>query len=188
MTDPNTPRRQRLTDILGGSIESLRKQWDETEAAGDFAPLPAGIYEAHLANIALIQSHTNATPGIKLRFDVADGEHAGRAVFHDLWLTPAALPQTKRDCSKLGLDSLEALEAASVTPGRIRCSVRVVLRTADDGTPYNRVRSFEVLRVDDGPKPDVFAPVDPKPTDTDTEFPFGANVEATEEGGIDAGT
>lgn len=183
MHDPTTPRR-RLADILNGGDDSLRHQWDSTEAADDFAPLPAGTYEAHLHSVELFQSKTNQTPGVKLRFDVADGDYAGQAIYHDLWLTPAALPQTKRDSLKLGLDSLEAIENASIAPGRIRCAVRVTLRTADDGTPYNRVRGFDVLRVDDGLEPDMFAPVDTDTADTDTDFPFGSNADDSE-GGTD---
>jgi len=74
-----------------------------------------------------------------------------------LWLTAAALPQTKRDCAKLGLTTLEKLESATIPPGRIRCKVRVALRTDDDGEQRNRVRRFDVLGIDE-PQVDPFAP------------------------------
>ncbi|MBN2559402.1 MAG: DUF669 domain-containing protein [Phycisphaerae bacterium] len=148
--------RRRLSDILAGDTDTIRQQWDTTEAAADFAPLPGGTYEAHVQAVELFNAKTG-TAGVQIQLRVAEGEHAGRCVFHDLWLTPAALPQTKRDCCKLGLDSLDKLESATVQPGRIRCRVRVALRTDDDGEQYNRVRRFDVLGIDE-PERDPFAP------------------------------
>lgn len=163
MTD-STPRR-RLVDILDGDADTLRKQWTETEAAQDFAVLPAGTYTAHVHRVELFNARTG-TAGVKIQFRIADGEHTGRMLFHDCWLTPAALPQTKRDCTKLGLDSLDKLETANVEPGRIRCKVRVALRRDDDGTERNRVRGFDVLGIDE-PQRDAFAPTDDAPAGPD---------------------
>lgn len=174
MYSNDTQPRRRLTDILAnGQCGNLRDAWNQTEAAADFAPLPAGAYECHVHSVELFNARTG-TPGVKIRFDVREGEHAGRALFHDCWLTPAALPQTKCDCLKLGLDSLDKLESAAVPPGRIRCKVRIALRRDDDGTERNRVTRFDVLRVDE-PERDPFAPADG--TDAgDASFDFGANA------------
>ena len=109
---------------------------------------------------------------MKIRFDVCEGEHSGRALFHDCWLTPRALPMARRDLHKLGLDSLDKLETASVPPGRIRCRVRVALRRGDDGQEYNFVRHFDVIGVDER---DPFAPLDDASAG-DAGFDFGANV------------
>jgi len=165
MTDSNAPRR-RLSDILNGGADSLRDQWRTTEAAEDFAPLPPGEYVAHVQGVELFNARTG-TPGVKIAFRVAEGEHVGRLVWHDCWLTPAALPRTKRDCMKLGLDSIDRLEGASVEPGRIRCAVRVALRTTDDGATFNTVRRFDVLGIDEPPSvdDDDFAPAADAPAD-----------------------
>ncbi|MCK6458099.1 MAG: DUF669 domain-containing protein [Phycisphaerae bacterium] len=158
MYDDTRPRR-RLTDILvNGQYANLRDSWDHTEAAADFAPLPGGTYECHVHSVELFNARTG-TPGVKVRFVVLVGEHAGRALFHDCWLTPAALPQTKRDLAKLGISTLEQLESAVVPSGRIRCKVRVALRRDDAGVERNRVTRFDVLRVDE-PERDPFAPID----------------------------
>ena len=61
---------------------------------------------------------------------------------------------------------------ATVPPGRIRCNVRVALRRDDDGTEYNRVRGFDVLRVDE-PEVDAFAP----PAETPSTVPENAPAE-----------
>lgn len=91
------------------------------------------------------------------------GEHAGRQVWHDLYLTPAALPMAKRDLAKLGIDDQAKLEQP--LPLGIRCKVKVALRTDDDdGTQRNRVVRFDVIGID-RPEPDAFAPVDPAVTE-----------------------
>lgn len=172
----NDPPRRKLSDILNGGTDSLRDQWNRTEAADDFAPLPAGTYEAHVESVALFNAKSG-TPGVKVTFKVCEGKHVGRFVWHDCWLTPAALPQTKRDCQKLGLNTVEQLETASVEPGRIRCKVNVALRKEDDGTTFNRVRRFNVLGIDDPPsvEDDDFAP---KPTDDGPDTTEAADVTA----------
>lgn len=179
-----SPARRRLTDILNnGSADQLRNQWDRTEAAADFVPLPGGSYEAHVESVQLFNAKTG-TPGVKIQFRVCDGEHTGRFVWHDAWLTPAALPQTKRDCAKLGLTTLDQLENANVQPGRIRCKLRVALRRDDDGTERNHVRGFDLLGIDE-PAAEPFAPTDDTenvPSDADagdTSFNFGGAAEPT---------
>lgn len=152
----NSPTRRRLSDILNGGTDSLQAQWANTEAADDFAPLPAGTYTARITSGELCNAKSG-TPGYKLCFRVLEGEHTGRLLWLDLWLTAAALPMAKRDLAKLGVTTLEQLEAP-LPPG-IRCTVRVALRTDDDGTQFNRVRSFDVTGIDDDPTADPdFAP------------------------------
>jgi len=144
-----------LSDILsadnGGNIHDL---WDSTEAADDFAPLPAGKYLCRLKSGELGTSRSG-TPQYTLRFEVLEGDHTGRQVWHSVYLTPAALPMTKRDLEKIGVKSLEQLESP-IAKG-FRCAVQVVRRKSDDGSEHNRVRSFEVLGIDP-PEVDPYAP------------------------------
>lgn len=157
--DTAAPTRRQLSDILNGGAENLRDVWNNTAEAPDFTPLPAGTYTAHVHAVELFKAKTG-TPGVKIQFRVCDGEHTGRMIFHDNWLTRAAMPQTKRDMGKLGLHAIEQLDTATVPPGRIRCKVRVALRKDDNGTERNRVCGFDVVGVDEPPAPDPFAPVE----------------------------
>ena len=155
----NGPRRK-LTDILNGGADSLREQWRRTDAATDFAPLPAGTYIARVIGGELIKAKSG-TPGYKLTFRVLEGptgpEYAGRQFWHDIWLTAAALPMAKRDLGKLGITDADHLE--SPLPPGIRCSCKLALRRDDDGTEYNRLRMFEVIGIDADPAADDdFAP------------------------------
>ncbi len=184
--------RKSLSDILhGNEKENLAEAWRKTEAAEDFAPLPGGTYIARIIAGELTQSRKNLTPGYKLSFKVLEGEHEGRQFWDDIWLTEAAMPMAKRDLGKLGIKSLDQLEEP--LPQGIRCRVKLVLRKDDDGTEYNRVRSFEVVGIDEAER-DAFAPADdvePEPPTTqgtdagdtvdaepDDSFGYGHNSQA----------
>lgn len=154
----NPTMRKLLSDILHeGAQQSLSRAWGKTQAAEDFAPLSAGEYVARIVGGELFTSRTKGTAGYKLTFRVVEGDHQGRQFWHDVWLTPTALPMAKRDLAKLGVTALEQLERP--LPQGIRCKVKLVLRRGDDGTEYNRVRTFEVIGIDP-PEVDPFAPID----------------------------
>ena len=84
-----------------------------------------------------------------------EGEHAHRVVWHDVWLSEAALPMAKRDLGKLGITSLEQLERP--LPAGIVVVTKVALRKNDDGTEYNRVNRLDVVDIEP-PEPEPFAP------------------------------
>ena len=148
----------KLSDILqNGNRDRLAQAWGNTTAAQDFAPLSKGDYVAHVISGELFTSRQNATPGYKLTFKVCEGPHVGRQFWHDVWLTPAALPMAKRDLGKLGVNSLEQLEQP--LPKGIRCKVKLILQKDDAGTEFNKVRSFDVLDIDP-PEANPFAPTD----------------------------
>lgn len=142
----------KLSDILQGNMESLKSAWQNTKAAGDFEPIPAGTYEARLMDGELFQSR-HGTPGYKLTFEIAEGEYANRRCWHDLWLTPAAMPMTKRDLAKLGVSDFAQLEGP--LPAVLRVKLRLAVRRDDDGNTYNRVQHFDVLGIDE-PEKDAF--------------------------------
>jgi hypothetical protein len=145
--------RKKLSDILrAGEAEKLAAAWATTAAAAEFAPLPTGEYDCRILSGEFTQSKSG-TPGYKLTLEVTEGEHAGRHVWHDVWLTPAALPMAKRDLSKLGIADLAQL--SQPLPRGILVRVKVKLRPDDNGATYNRVRSFDVTGVE---PPDEFAP------------------------------
>ena len=152
MTNPT-----RLSDILKQDREALAKAFDEADEAEDFEPLPPGTYIARIVKGELATARTTDTPSYKLTFRVLDGEHGGRQLWHDIWLTPAAIAMAKRDLGKLGVTSLGQLEQP--LPQGLRCEVKLALRRDDDGNQYNRVRRFDVIGVDE-PEQDPFAPDD----------------------------
>ncbi len=150
----------KLTDILaagGFGGDDFAKSWQNTDAAGEFSPLPPGEYLCH-AERGELRTAKTGTPGYSLAFKVIEGDYTGRLCWLDLFLTPAALPMAKRDLLKLGIDSPAKLERS--LPVGIRCKVRVALRKDDNGNESNHVRRFDVIGID-GPTVDPFAPDSP---------------------------
>src|SRR5262249_41520101 len=136
----------KLLDVLKNNKSAkIIQTWDRTNAAPDFCPLPPGEYEMGLIEGSVTKS-LSGTPGYQLTFKVLEGPHAGRRLWHTMWLTEAALPMTKRDLAKLGLTRLEQLDEP--LPRGLRCRVKVALRTDDNGHQHNRIRSFEVIGTD----------------------------------------
>jgi hypothetical protein len=137
--------RKSLVDVLNGTSRAeLARQFAEAEAAGDMVPLPRGTYRSRVTDGEVVSSK-GGTPGYTLTFTVDDGEHKGRKVWHTAWITPAAMPMTKRDLAKLGVTSLDMLDRP--LPVGIVCDVKVVLRVDDDGVERNRVVSFDVVEM-----------------------------------------
>jgi hypothetical protein len=150
--------RKSLTDILNGNSGWFNNDnWDDIPPAPDFGtPIPPGNYVAHLKDAEPFQAKTG-TAGIKLHFEVVEGDCKGRRAWYDIWITEAAKRQAVRDFNKLGVKNRRQLEGP--LPRWIRCSIHVVINTDDKGNQYNRVRSFDVLGVDSEPA-EPFAPAD----------------------------
>jgi hypothetical protein len=153
--------RKRLSDILSeGQKKSYFAGWQTVKAASDFI-VPRGEYIAALVE-GYAHTAKTGTPGFKLVFEIADGEHAGRKVFHDLWLTEAAKPQTKRDLDELGITDPERQLDAPVPQG-IVVALTITVQKDDDGLERNRVRRIKFLRVEPG---DAYSPKDGEAADT----------------------
>lgn len=173
--------RKSLVDVLARGMDraALARAYEETEAAGDMAPLPAGVYRCRLTSGELVNAKSG-TAGYAMTFTVDDEGHKGRKVWHTAWLTPAAMPVTKRDLSKLGITSLDMLDQP--LPAVFVCDVKVALRVDDDGESRNRVVKFDVVGVIENPTVDPdFGPGfgSPMPPAGSTDGPA---VSATHEG------
>jgi hypothetical protein len=133
--------RKKRSDILRGSTrETLAKQWKDTEAAKDLAPLPPGEYLFRILSGELFTSN-QGTPGYKLTLEVTEGEHDGRRCWHDVWLTQAALPMAKRDLGKIGVSDLEQLERP-LPPGiLVRAKIALRKTTMEQNTTALSVSS-----------------------------------------------
>lgn len=161
---PNKVTRK-LSDVLNNGGNGFGDRWASTQAAGDDAPIPRGDYVCHVVAGELSKSKSKGTPGYKLTFRIIEGDHKGRLLWHDLWLTENAIELTKRDAAKLGISSPEQFEQP-LPPG-FRCKVCVVLHKDDDGVQHNKVKRFEVLGVDELP-PNPYIDEEPDP---DQEIP-----------------
>ncbi len=154
-------KRKLLTDILRGNNSGgdwINDDWGGIAPAPEFGPIPPGKYVAHAVEGALFNAGTG-TPGYKVTFAILEGEHQGRRVWYDIWLTQKAQSQAVRDFGKLCITSKTQLEQP--LPQGIRCEIDVILRANDRAEKYNVVRSFRVIGIDP-PEQDAFAPADPQ--------------------------
>jgi hypothetical protein len=154
-------KRKRLSDILS---ESERKRlfgnWSQVKAAPDFGQvLPPGLYTCRIRE-GRFDTSRKGTPGYTIEFEILDGDFAGRRLWRTLWFTEDAKRGTKRDLDKLGVTDPETQLQAPLPRGII-CAVRVSVEADDKGNDVNRVRAFDVLRVEP-PEQEPFAPPTPE--------------------------
>src|SRR4051812_6144049 len=120
-------KRPTLSDILGNGSEGFNDLWNNTPAAEEPEPLPGGTYRCLLVDGKLSESKSNKTPSYRVTFQVLDGPFKGRKLWEDFWLTPAALPTTKRELSKVGINQPDQLKQPP--PAGLVADVRVALNT-----------------------------------------------------------
>jgi hypothetical protein len=160
------PERRKLSDILLNSErERIAEIWADTKPADDLKPIPPGKYSCRIVDGALF-SATSGTPGYKLTLEVTEGEHVGRRLWWDCWLSAAAIPLAKRDLERLGVTDLEQLERP--LPEGIIVVAKVALRRADNGEEFNKVTRFEPAGIE-APSPEPYAPTtgEAEPPDAD---------------------
>jgi hypothetical protein len=170
--------RKSFTDILRGDNQhdDIDAIWDSAEATPDYAPLPKGEYVARVEH-GEIHTARSGTKGYKVTFVVIEGEHTGRKLWRDHWLTDKTKDRSKGELNKLGISTSAHLHRP--LPRGIVCRLSVVLRRNDDGAEFNEVKSFAVLRIET-PTPDPFAPVDELPAEPPVETQDSAQGDAQE--------
>lgn len=128
--------------------------FDSVEAAPEFTPLPPGIYQARVVRGEYCTTRAGED-AYRMRFEVIEGEHAGRTVIRTWTFTAKALPYTKRDLAEFGLTTSAQLLSPFPEPGR-EYLVRLVvaLQRGDDGREWNDVKRIDRIRVVDSPASD----------------------------------
>lgn len=151
----------KFTSIVNGDGENLDNifdGWDEVQSADDFGtPLPAGKYVCVWKKGELATTK-KGTVSYKLTFEIETGEHAGRKLWMDVWLTPASRHIAKRDLEKLGITNPRE-QLSQPIPRWLRVAVQVGLNADDSGVERNSVLNFKVLEKFE-PESDPFAPQD----------------------------
>jgi Protein of unknown function (DUF669) len=125
--------------------------FDTAEAAPEFEPIPPGIYAARVVRGEFCSTKAGAD-AYRLRFEVTEGEHAGRTIVRTWTFGPKALPYTKRDLAPFGLTSSAALLAPFPPFGKdYRVRLVVALQRGNDGIERNDIKRIDALRVDEAP-------------------------------------
>ncbi len=105
--------------------------FSNVEDVQNFSPLPDGTYLSKLSEIE--EATTQYGDELwKLRFEVIQGEYAGRIIFDNMVFSEAAMKRVKLICSRLGLDVAGELD---ITPGLLKdrkCYVSVLTEDYED--------------------------------------------------------
>lgn len=106
----------------------------------DFSPLPDSEYLCRLAEIE--ESTTqNGDELWKLKFEVIEGEYAGRYIFDNMVFSEAALKRAKLICSRLGVDvSGEVDLTPSMVEGRT-CLISTEIEEYEDNEGKTKRRN-----------------------------------------------
>jgi hypothetical protein len=125
--------------------------FDAAEPAPEFSPIPQGIYSARVVRGEYCSTRAGAE-AYRLRFEVIEGEHAGRTVIRTWTFSPKAMQYTKRDLAPFGLRTSAQLLTSFPPAGR-EYLVRLVvaLQRGDDGIDRNDVKKIDVVRVNESP-------------------------------------
>ena len=125
--------------------------FDAVAPAPEFAPLPPGIYSARVLRGEYTTTRAGAD-AYRLRFEIAEGPHAGKTVIRTWTFGAKALPYTKRDLAPFGLTTSAKLLSPFPEPGReYRVRLVVALQRGDDGIERNDVKRIDLVRVDKSP-------------------------------------
>lgn len=129
---------------------------------GDYAPLPDGWYNAHIAKAELCTTKAGTGQYIKLRYDITGPTHQGRVIFGNLNIRNPNPKAEEIGRQQLG-DLMRAIGLAKVqdTDQLVGGSLSIKLATkAADGQyeASNEVKGFKAIEGASMPKPAASMP------------------------------
>lgn len=128
--------------------------FDSAEPAPEFTPLPPGIYQARVQRGDYTSTKSGAE-AFRLKFEITEGEHAGRTVQRTWTFSEKALPYTRRDLAAFGLTTKEQILSPFPPPGKeIRCRLVVAVQN-NNGTEFNDIKRTDNVTVTDSPLADL---------------------------------
>lgn len=129
----------------GGGIHNF----DTAEAAPEFSPVPPGVYVGKVKSGEYTATR-KGDDAYRIRFEITEGEHAGKTVPRLWTFGPKAITYTKRDLTPFGLTTAPALLLPFPPAGKeYRVRLVVALQTGDDGVTRNDIKKIDVLEVKD---------------------------------------
>ena len=125
--------------------------FDGTAPAPEYAPLPPGTYAARVGRGEYCSTKAGAE-AYRIRFEVTEGDHAGKTVTRTWTFGPKALPYTRRELAAFGLTTKAQLLSPFPRGGaEYLVRLAVALQRGDDGREFNDIKRIDVLRVKDSP-------------------------------------
>ncbi len=93
-----------MIDLLSIANETLKGFNPATDKVDDFENLPDGEYNCLLEDVANKKSEKTGNEWIGFKFNVLDGEHAGRYIFVNYFFTEKTISRSIKQVTKLTHD------------------------------------------------------------------------------------
>ena len=144
------------------------------EPSTGWEPLPEGEYVMVVHEVEEVTAKTG-TPGIRVTFRVAVGEHRDHPVTDTLWITPKAMPFVMQRLEALGVQVPNGpltIDERLLHGRRAQLLVRHEPWEDRDGNARvaERVKAYEPVPGDSSSTPDPLANAVPARTDDDIPF------------------
>jgi len=106
--------------------------------------LPPGTYNARVEKSRVVHSFATKNVGVSVYWKIFGG-FRDRLVWTTLWLSPRALPRSKRDLAKLGVHALESLDNDPPVPPGALCRLKIAEQITATGAHELRIVRWDVL-------------------------------------------
>ena len=134
--------------------------FDRVEAAGEYQPLPAGVYQVRVVSGSFQQTKKN-DDAYRIAFEVVEGPQTGRRVSRTWVFTAKALAYAKRDLAIFGFTiSQQLLEPFPAMGRKVFCRLFVAVQRGDNGSEFNDVKKIDAVRFVDSAAKDFL--IDPE--------------------------
>ena len=125
--------------------------FDAAEPAPDFTPIPPGTYSAKVLRGEYCSTKAGAE-AYRLRFEITEGEHAGKTVIRTWTFSAKAMGYTKCALAAFGLTTKAQLLSPFPEAAR-EYLVRLVvaIQRGNDGIERNDIKRIDAVRVIESP-------------------------------------
>jgi hypothetical protein len=146
-----------ITSANGKPVKGI-DAFDNAEAAPKFTPLPPGTYSARVRRGECCSTKAG-DDAYRIRFEITEGDHAGKTVIRSWTLTERALAYAKRDLTPFGLTTRAKLLSPFPEAGReYLVRLWVALQRGNDGIERNDIKRIDLLQVTESPAAEFMLP------------------------------
>lgn len=124
----------------------------EEKEMGDFSPLPAADYVAAIVESEMVENNKGTGHYLKMKFEIVEGEYAGRSVFANLNLdnpnqqaVEIARSELKSICAALGKGDALVNDSTELHDKPMLIKVSVTERKDKPGEYSNNIKKYSAV-------------------------------------------
>ena len=115
--------------------------YDRYNSCTDLSP---GVYTARVAASRVVYSPTRKNVGVTIHWELVE-RFEGKRAWQTLWLSPAAISQTKRELARLGVHQLAGLDNDPPVLAGALCRLVIAEQATHRGGREIRIIRWDVL-------------------------------------------